>query len=99
VEEPQLGQHEGGREKGRGANAERRRDQRDERQQPDNVLRRDEPREGQEHRHRPRRRCDESLARAGFAPRKEPDDQENRSGLQHARRQCERIGKRAFEVP
>ena len=47
MEEPQLGQHEGGREKSRGANAERRRDQWDERNQPDDVLRREKPREGQ----------------------------------------------------
>jgi hypothetical protein len=99
VEEPQLGQHEGGREQGRGANAERRRDQWDERHQPDDVLRREESREGQEQRHRRRRRRDEPLAHTGSAPREEPDDQENRGGLQHARRQCERIGKRAFEVP
>jgi hypothetical protein len=76
VEEPQLREHQRTGEERRGDDTERRGNERDERHEPDSVLRRQEPSEGEEHGHR--RRCggDEALSSAvtaGEQPRDEDD--------------------------
>ena len=98
MEEPQLPEHECGGEQRRGDKARGRRDQGDEGEQPDEVLRRDEPGEREEARDRGGGGEDQPLARR-FSSDEEPGDPEDRGRLKHARRGRERIGKRAGEIP
>jgi hypothetical protein len=98
VEEPQLRGDQRTGEERRGDDAERHCNERDERHEPDGVLRRQEPSEGEEHGHR--RRCggDEALSSAVTAG-EQPRDEDDRDQLHDARGNCERIGHRAGQVP
>jgi hypothetical protein len=83
VEEPQLREHQRTDEERRSGDAERRCNERDERNEPDGVLRRQEPSEGEEHGHRRRGGGDEAFPSAVTAG-KQPRDEGNPRDLDDA---------------
>jgi hypothetical protein len=97
VEKPELRQDQRSREQRRRDNPKRRRDEWDERDEPDRVLRREEAGEDEEAGHRRSRRGDESL-RARAATGEEPSDEKDSSDLNQPGGHGERIRQRAGEI-
>ena len=97
MEEPQLRQDQRGREQRRRGNSERRRNEWDEWDEPDGVLRGEKAGEDQEAGDRRRRRSHEPL-RARAATGEEPGDEKDGSHLSDPRRHGNRIGQRAGEI-
>jgi hypothetical protein len=90
VEEPQLRHDQRSRQQRRCDNPSRRRNQRDERDEPDGVLRREEAGEDHEAGHCRGRRSNKPL-RPLVVSGEEPGDEEDSSDLGDARRHGDRI--------
>jgi hypothetical protein len=97
VEEPELGQDERSCEQGRRNDPGRRRNERDERDEPDGVLRGEEACKNQEAGNGRSRRGHESL-RARAATGEEPRDEEDGSDLSDPRRHGDRVRQRADQI-
>ena len=97
MKEPELRRHQRGGQKRRSGDPERRRDQWNEWDEPDRVLRRYEPSEGKETSHRRSRCGDEPLA-VTVSAGKEPDHQQHRADLRDAGGNRDPICGRAGQV-
>jgi len=91
MEEPELREHQRECKQRGSGNADRRRDERNDRQQPHEVLRGDELRKGQEGDHGGRAGRDEALV-VNRPASDEPDDEEHRRNLENAGCDCESVG-------
>jgi hypothetical protein len=92
VEEPDLGENEGGGDEAGGDEAGAAREQEHQGNEPDDVLRGDEAVEGKEARDGRRRGENEALGAPRLAQVQEPD-REDRGDLEHRGHGRERVGK------